>query len=132
MPGRVVDNGREGTFTFEYEIGPSGDIQVVAERQLSPVTQPSAANRRFTVGAAAISLPSIPATATRALISVEADAIRWLDDPDAGVHPTSTHGHLLKPPSGDSVYYWIHGRDRILNFEMIQVTTAATVQVSYY
>lgn len=133
MPGRTIDNGNQGNFQLEIKAGASGDIQIVGQEPENPITQPTAGDRRFQVTQAVTSLPNIPANAQRAQISVETAGFRWLDDPSSSVHPSASHGHLLKPPTGDSTYYWITGRNKILNFEMFAVTaTPADVQVSYY
>jgi hypothetical protein len=129
MPGRAIDNGRLTDVTLEYEAGPSGDIQVVTEKQLAPIAVAASGDRRFTVSTASIGFPNLPATANRALMSVEANAIRWLDD---GNDPTATAGHLLTPPASDATYFWILGRTRLTNFRMIRASADATVQVSYY
>lgn len=130
MPGRAIYNGALSGFNLEYEAGPSGDIQVVTEKQLVDVDA-VLADSQFTVGATAVTLVSknLPASATRALISVEGDAIRWWDD---GKTPSSANGHMIKPVSGDTMYFWVLGRARLLNWSMIRVTTDATVRVSYY
>lgn len=130
MAQRTVDNGRLTDFNLEIEAAPSGnDIQVTTEKQLEPIGQATSTDRRFTVTSTARNFPTIPSNATRALISVEVDAIRWRD---GGQDPAAGSGHILKPPTGDSVYFWILGRTRITNFRMIRVTTDATVEVSFY
>jgi len=130
MAGRTFDNGRLTDVTIEIEAGPSGDIQVITEKQLVSIST-ALADSEFTVGAAAVKLTdkNLPATATRALISVEGNAIRWWDD---GKTPTATQGHLLKPPSGDAVYFWILGRNRLTDWSMIRESADATVRVAYY
>lgn len=131
MPGRLLDNGRQTNFSIQYEVGPDGDIQVVTEKPLEPIAVANAADRRFTVTNVAANLTNIPATAQRALLSIEVAAIRWLDESVAS--PTISHGHLLVPPTNDAIYFWILGRTRILNWKMIRATGVdATAQISYY
>lgn len=144
MPAQEIDNGRV-TPNYDLEViqGPSGLIQVIAERELVPIDVPTAGNRRFTVGANGgtpytLATLGLPATANRAQLSLEGGAsapgcIRWLDE--ATADPASNHGHLLTAASKDSTYLWIHGRTRLLNFALIRAdvsTIDPVVQMSYY
>lgn len=128
MPARTVFNGPQGTFSTEYEAGPSGDIQVVAERPLVPVAA-SAGQSEFNVTSGASVTLSIPAGATRVLLGIEAFPVRWWDD---GKTPTASSGQLLTPPSGDSVYFLLVGASRLSNFKMIGIGGTAVVKASYY
>lgn len=131
MGAQGIDNGRGGTYNLQVETGPDGLIQVITEKPLEPIAIANAADRRFTVGNTAAGLTNIPATAQRALLSIEVAAIRWLDESVAS--PTNSHGHLLVPPASDAIYFWILGRTRILNWKMIRATGVdATAQISYY
>ena len=62
--------------------------------------------------------------ATFALITVEADQIRWFAD---GTTPTATFGHLANV--GDVIE--LHGTNAVVNFRAIRVSATATLQVSY-
>ena len=69
--------------------------------------------------------PSIQTRADYALITVEADCLRYWP---TGTAPTTTLGH--KVCDGGSIY--IYGFNNIANFRMIRITTDVTIQVSYY
>jgi hypothetical protein len=70
--------------------------------------------------------PNIPSDATHALLSVETAELRWMD---TGTNPTATQGHKLQADS----YFWISGRQRLLDWRMIRLTsTSATIMVTYY
>jgi hypothetical protein len=70
-------------------------------------------------------LPNIPIDTTHALLYIETNDIRWLDD---GQVPTTAIGMKLTADS----YFWISGRARILAWKMIAVTATATATVMYY
>jgi hypothetical protein len=53
---------------------------------------PAGTFQQLTVTTAAQGLPNIPARATRAVITVETDNVRWRDD---GTAPTSTVGNFV-------------------------------------
>jgi hypothetical protein len=75
-------------------------------------------------------LPSIPTDAEFALVSLETAAIRWTDE---GTAPTAAVGHLLVPPSSDSVYLFLEGRARLIAWRGFRLTgTSGAVQVTYY
>lgn len=75
-------------------------------------------------------LPTIPSDAEYALISLETAPIRWTDEATA---PTAAIGHLLTPPTGDAVYFWLAGRARITAWRGFRTTgTSGAVQVTYY
>jgi hypothetical protein len=85
----------------------------------------SAASSHVTaVGGSSVPLPNIPGNATHALVSVESADIRWLD---TGTTPTATIGMPLVAGS----YFWISGRNRIVNWKMISAGSAS-VTVTYY
>lgn len=76
-------------------------------------------------------VPSSSSRADYAVITVEADAIRYW--PCTGAlctvgAPTSTTGHLV--PVNGSFTVW--GYSNIVALRMIRVTTDATIQISYY
>lgn len=72
---------------------------------------------------AASPLPSIPTGARIALITVTGAAARWTDD---GSTPTATVG----VPLAVDINFWYNGS--LSAFQIIQVTTTAILNVSYY
>jgi len=78
-----------------------------------------------TVGATATKLPAIPSWAQLAVVTVEADAIRYIDE--ASATPTGILGHNVAAGSGFVVCGNAIGR-----ITLIRVTTDATIMVSYY
>lgn len=76
--------------------------------------------------AASTALPSIPALATKAIISVEDQDIRWRDD---GVAPTTTVGILLQ--AGRETLYE-GGQAGLVAFRLIELAVATEVNISYY
>lgn len=62
--------------------------------------------------------------ATTALITVEADSIRFRID---GTNPTASVGHLAT--AGESIA--LEGYDNIKNFRAIRTTTDATIRVTF-
>ena len=78
----------------------------------------------ITVSSSSIPLTTIPATAVRAVITVETDAVRFKTD---GNNPSSTVGHLLNI---NDVLILESAAD-ITAFKVIRVTNDATIRVSY-
>lgn len=74
--------------------------------------------------AAAANLPSPPADADLAVITVTGQNIMWRDD---GSDPTTTVGNLIKTTDSPFEY-----RGNLNGFRMIQVSATATVNVTYY
>lgn len=72
---------------------------------------------------ASTGLGSVPAGTTRALIQAEAQTIRWRDD---GTAPTATVGMNLL------VGIVLEYRGVMSAFKMIQATSGAIANVSYY
>lgn len=67
----------------------------------------------------------VPSNATRAIISVATDAIRWRDD---GTAPTDAVGiHVAALAQIE-----LPSRESILAFKAIRVTTDAVLNISYY
>ena len=95
-----------------------------------PAEKKPAGYRQLTVSSTAVGLADatggIPAFATRAVITVEADAIRWRDD---GVDPTSTVG---MPAAKDSSFE-LPSAESIADFKAIRVnTTDVKLNIVYY
>lgn len=67
----------------------------------------------------------IPSSATRAIISVATDAIRWRDD---GSDPTASVGIYVAANASLE----IPSRESILAFKAIRVTTDAVLNIAYY
>lgn len=67
---------------------------------------------------------TVPAGATVALIKAEVQNVRWRDD---GVAPTATVGNIMQ--TSDAAFLYL---GNLLAFQVIQVTTSATLDVSYY
>lgn len=80
--------------------------------------------RQMTGITASTGLPTPPANTRRAIIQAEAQAIRWRDD---GTAPTATVGMVI--PAGGELRY--DGAD-MSAIKLIQVTTGAIANVSYY
>lgn len=82
---------------------------------------------QVTVSGSAVPLPSIPASANKAIIQIETgDSIRWRDD---GTAPTSTVGMLLYPAN----IIELSNQKSINNFQAIGVSGGGVVlNVSYY
>ena len=105
--------------------------QYVAQKENPP--KPTGTLQAVTVDATVggVALASVPSDAECAHISLETAPIRWTDD--GSTAPTASVGHLLTPPSSDSVYLWIEGRQRLLNFKAIRTgATSGALQVTYY
>ena len=73
----------------------------------------------LTVSNSAVALPSIPAKAKAAHISVETDSIRYTEDTTT---PTATVGHLV--PAGSD--FILNGRNSLKKFRAIRVTSDAS------
>ena len=65
-----------------------------------------------------------PSGATKAIITVESQSVRWRDD---GVAPTASVGNLL--PVGTIMFYTVLP---LANMKLIETTASAAVTVSYY
>ena len=76
----------------------------------------------FTSGTA---FPGGKQPADMAVVTIETDAIRYRVD---GVAPTASEGHKAAADSSFTVY----GTQNLRAFQMIRVTTDATVKVTYY
>lgn len=70
--------------------------------------------------------PNVPAGAQFALVSVEAQSVRWRDD---GTEPTALVGHLLPSGSYREFDVW-QGVGCPLRF--IEATAGARIRVTYY
>ena len=79
--------------------------------------------QQYTSLGTAIGLSNIPATATLAVIYVEAAAIRWRDD---GTAPTSSIG--MPVSAGQSFAHF----GFLPNLQFIQSASGAIINVSYY
>jgi hypothetical protein len=101
--------------------------QVIFQAEMYPIALDlaSLASHVATVSTSAVNLPNIPATATHALLSIETNDLRWLD---TGTNPSATQGHKLAADN----YFWISGRQRLLDWKMIRVSADATITVTYY
>lgn len=75
---------------------------------------------------ASTALPSIPALATKAIISVEDQDIRWRDD---GVAPTTTVG-TLHQAGRERLYEG--GAAGLAAFRLIELGASTEVNVTYY
>jgi hypothetical protein len=73
---------------------------------------------------AATALPSIPASATMATITVEAQAVRYRDD---GVNPTASVGVLLPVGTVQTFY----GAAELAALKFIAATSGAILNVAY-
>ena len=86
--------------------------------------------RQITVSSTALALSSatggVPKGATRAIIEVETDAIRYRDD---GTAPTASVG---MPVAKDVNYIVLPSLQAINAFRAIRVTTDAKLNVLYY
>lgn len=101
---------------------------MVFQAEMHPVALDlaSAATHTSTVTGTAGGLSAIPSDATHALLSIETASLRFLD---TGATATATNGHRLAADT----FFWISGRQRLLDWSMIRDTgTSATVQVTYY
>jgi hypothetical protein len=117
-----------GVVVRTEELADGSQAQVIFQAEMFPsaLDLAAVADHTLTVAATAVGLPNIPSDATHALLSVETDALRWLD---TGTNPTATQGHKLTADS----YFWISGRQRLLDWKMIRVNaTSATIMVTYY
>ncbi len=95
--------------------------------ELSPGPSTALGHALVTVGVTATSLPSIPATARRAIIRPLGQPINYRDD---GTDPTGTTGF---PVLKDEVY--VYDGDPLSSLRMILSSTAtgdAEVRVAYY
>ncbi len=81
--------------------------------------------RTLAVSTTAVALPTIPSNATRAIINVATDAIRWRDD---GTAPTASVGM----PVAANASIELLSRESILAFKAIRVTTDASLNIAYY
>jgi len=113
-------------------VAPTGDPEHVQYVKSMPSgLLPVGVIQALTVAASSVALPSIPSDATYAMISLENGQIRWNDD--GSTAPSTTVGHLLTPPAGDSLYFMLEGRQRILNWRGIRTGgTSGALQVTYY
>lgn len=66
---------------------------------------------------------SVPSGASRCLLKVETQPVRWRDD---GSNPTSTDGMLIDV--GDE--FWYTGQVKALRF--IETAASATLHISFY
>jgi hypothetical protein len=130
----VITPGSPNGKVVAQNVAVAGDPEFVqhvkaAPGGLDPVGTLQALAVAATAGGHA--LPSIPTDAEYALVSLETAPIRWNDD--GATAPTATVGHLLTPPSSDSTYLMIEGRDRIVNWRGFRTTgVSGAVQVTYY
>lgn len=85
---------------------------------------------QVTVSDTAVSL-SPPDDATKAIIGVESNALRYRDD---GTDPTSTEGFLLKTQGNNTApHVVLNSKEAIQNFSAIRDGTSdATLNVLYY
>jgi hypothetical protein len=88
--------------------------------------------RQLEVGSTAVDLDDatggIPAGATRAVIWVEVDSIRWRDD---GEDPTSSVGMFIDK----NLYFELHSAESIANFKAIKAgneESNAKINIAYY
>jgi hypothetical protein len=117
-----------GASARTVELAPDIHAQMVFQAEMHPVALDLAAigDHVATVDNTVDQLPNIPSDATHALLSVETAELRWLD---TGTNPTATQGHKLVADT----YFWISGRQRLLDWRMIRVGgTSATIFVTYY
>lgn len=88
--------------------------------------------RQLTVGNSVVGLDDasggIPNGATRAIVYIADDDIRWTDD---GVDPSSTFGLIFGPNSTFSVFE-LNSAQQIQAFKAIRVTTDAELNIAYY
>lgn len=127
MPNLPITPG-SGASARTVELATGVHAQMVFQAEMHPVALDLAAvgDHTATVAASSTQLPNIPSDATHALLSTETASLRWLD---TGTAPTATQGHKLAADS----YFWISGRQRLLDWRMIRDTgTSATIMVTYY
>lgn len=109
----------------ETVLAPVVVLEAGAQVQVSGSSASDAGHQTLTVGDAAVGLPSIPATATGALVTVEDGTIRATWD---GTTPTSEIGH--KYIDGDA--FVIATRADLLRFQAIRRGAVdAVLQVTY-
>lgn len=117
-----------GADAATVELNPGVHAQAVFQAELFPVALDlaGASSHTATIAATVAGLPNIPSDATHALLSVETATLRWFD---TGTDPSATIGHKLQADT----YFWISGRQRLLDWKMIRETaTSATIMVTYY
>lgn len=94
-----------------------------------PAERKPAGYRQLAVSNTAVGLASatggIPTYATRAVITVETDAIRWRDD---GTDPSATVGM----PVAANASFELSSAESIAAFKTIRVTTDAKINITYY
>lgn len=128
MADNVQITPGSGATVRTVDLGAGPQVQMVFQAEMFPAALDLAAvgDHQVTVAATAIALPNIPSDATHALISTETADLRWLD---TGTNPSATQGHKLPLDN----YFWISGRQRLLDWKMIRVGgTSALVTVTYY
>lgn len=110
------------------ELGSGIHAQMVFQAEMHPLALDlsSIGDHVLTVANSSVALPNIPSDATHALLSTELAELRWLD---TGTAPTATQGHKLAADT----YFWISGRQRLLDWRMIRVGgTSASIFITYY
>ncbi len=133
MPGLGVTTTAvtEGTDTDIAGLSlPSGSVvQAVAELTTPNLARISATTKFATATiTTAQALPSVPADAVLAVLTVDGGSIRWRPD-GATTAPTSTVGHLIADGGGWTFGY---GNDELDAIEIVLCTGTPVVHVSYY
>lgn len=88
-----------------------------------PVLQPKGYVQDTTISAATPISAIVPSGASKVLIKVEGQPVRWRDD---GVDPTTTIGMLIDV--GDE--FWYTGQVKALRF--IETAASATLNLAFY
>ena len=106
-------------------IGSTGSfpIEVVIVGGIAPYNGTPLGYQQITDLSSAVGLPSIPATATYAVITIEGNIARWRDD---GTDPTATVG-MPVTPFGGLLY-----SANLSAIKFIQAASGAILNVSYY
>ena len=101
-------------------------MSVFGSKTIAPQADNPLSFEAITVTDTATGLTTIPATANKAIVTVETASLRYRDD---GTNPTSTVGHFMRP----GAVIFLTGRNAISNFNVIRTgATSSKINVDYY
>ncbi len=128
----VASGGRGTNFALTYDpaietiLSPIADITTKYDHKFLDTWDDNVTPLGFeqlAVSTTSVGFVSIPIGATKALIDVRSNAIRWRDD---GVDPTATIGVQVDADK----QFWYEGN--LSEIEFIRVSSDAALNISYY